>query len=324
MVARKHSRSSRSRASDDAREPGSGTHDIWKGSVSFGLVEIPVALVSAERSTRVPLTYLDRRDFSPVGYRRYNKKTEAEVPWSEIVHGYEYSKGKYVALSKAELKRANPTLTQTIAIEKFVDASEIDPALFEKTYYVEPARKYSRSYALLRDTLERTQKLGVARVVVRTRERVAALGVRGPALVRYLLRFADEVRKPDALDNLVTGRDAPKSSPQELKMAERLVEDMSGKSDPGEYRDDYARDLRALIEKKLESGDTHTVEEEEEPEPQPKRGEIIDLMPLLQRSLKSSRAPALSERRASLPRAKRPQRAKPARARPARRTRRSA
>jgi DNA end-binding protein Ku len=290
----------RKKPADETQE--STTHDIWKGSITFGLVEIPVALVSTDKSTRLSLSYLDRRDFSPVGYRRYNKRTEAEVPWSEIVHGYEYAKNEYVALSKAELQRANPELTRTIAIEQFVDAAEIDPMLFEKAYYVEPLKKGSKSYGLLRDTLERTGKLGIARVVVRTRERLGALGVRGPALVLYVLRFTDEVRTPDELDNLKSARAPAHATPQELKMAERLVEDMSGKFRPDQYHDEYTKDLERLIQKKLSAGDVHALVEEEEEEPEPRqRGEIIDLMPLLQRSLGARRKgpPERSSKRSS-------------------------
>lgn len=285
-------RASRSKSAKSPRSDGEEqrpTHDIWRGSIAFGLVEIPVALVSAERPGGLSLSFLDRRNFSPVGYRRYNKKTDAPVPWSEIVHGYEYSKGHFVALGKAELKRANPTLTQTISIEKFVDASEIEPIYFEKPYYLEPLKSASKSYTLLRSTLERTGKVGIARVVVRTREHVAAVGVRDKALVLYVMRYADEVRAPDALDNL--GGTAARVSEQEVKMAERLVQDMTGKWDPREYHDDYESDLMKLIRGRIKSGDVHTLEKEPKSEPAHEGGgRILDLMPLLKRSVEAAHA----------------------------------
>ncbi len=271
---------------DDGHAP---TRELWKGSLTFGLVEIPVALVSAEKSgAKISLSYLDRRDFSPVGYRRYNKKTEKEVPWSEIVHGYEYEKGEYVVVGKGDLRRANPELTRTISIEQFVDSDEIDPIYFEKPYYVEPLKEHSKSYALLRETLKRTKKVGIARVVVRTKESMAVVGVRGPALVVYLLRYANEVRKPEELDRLGKGTKSPTVSPKEIQMAERLVEDMSGEWDPAQYKDEYAKDLLKVIHEKIDSGDVHEVDDEEEKAPTKKRGEILDLMPLLKRSVEAA------------------------------------
>jgi DNA end-binding protein Ku len=272
---------------DDDERPQ--TRDIWKGSLTFGLVEIPVALVSAEKpGAKISLSYLDRRDFSPVGYRRYNKKTEKEVPWSEIVHGYEYEKGEFVVVNKKDLRHANPDLTQSISIEQFVDAAEIDPIYFEKPYYLEPLKENSKAYALLRETLVRTGKAGVARVVIRTREHVGIVNVRGPALVLYLLRYAEEVRKPEELDRLHRGSRKVAVSPKEIQMAERLVEDMTGEWDPAQYKDEYAKDLVKMIHEKIRSGDVHEVDERDEA-PQPKkRGEILDLMPLLKRSIESA------------------------------------
>jgi DNA end-binding protein Ku len=284
-----------------------GTRDIWKGALTFGLVEIPVALVSAEKpSEKISLSYLDRRDFSPVGYRRYNKTTEKEVPWSEIVHGYEYEKGEYVVIGKGDLRRANPDLTQTIAIEQFVDAGEIDPIYFEKPYYLEPLKENSKSYALLRETLKRTGKLGVARVVVRTRESVGVVSVRGPALVLYLLRYAQEVRNPEDLDRIGRGGKSPSVSPKELQMAERLVADMTGEWDPTQYKDEYANDLKKVIHAKIDSGDVHEIDDKEEAAKPRARGEILDLMPLLKRSVEASRggsrkkAPAKRVKRGSI------------------------
>lgn len=254
-------RSTRKRkpARSEDESSSSSTHDTWKGSITFGLVEIPVALVSADVGGGIKLSYLDKRNFSPVGYERYNKADDREVKWADIVHGYEYEKGKYVALGKEELKSASPVLTQTIRIEQFVDQDEIELIYFDRPYYLEPLKAGSKSYALLRQTLESARKLGVARVVVRTRERMAVVGVGERALLLYVLRYPDELRAPDELDHLRNGSRAVSVSAQEVRMAERLVADMSGKFDPGAYDDGYQKDLMNLIREKIRSGETHTL-----------------------------------------------------------------
>lgn len=159
-----------------------GARSFWKGNVSFGLVEIPVRLRPAVRTDDLSFTLLDRRDLSPVGYRRYNKSTEKEVPWAEIVRGYEYEPDEYVVLSDAELERANVEAAHTIEILEFVELSEIDTVFFHTSYYIEPLKKASKAYALLRETLERTAKAAIARVVLKTRQHLAAVLVRDHVL----------------------------------------------------------------------------------------------------------------------------------------------
>ncbi len=298
--------------------------DIWKGSISFGLVEIPVSLVAAENSKEIKLSYLDRRDFSPIGYERYNKSTEEEVPWSEIVHGYEYEKGEYVVLTKEDLKRANPELTQTINILHFVDSSEIEPIYFDRPYYLEPVKPKSKGYVLLRETLKKTGKVGIARVALRTREHIAAVSVRGDALVLYLLRFAAEVRDTTELENIDFSLKDVGVTPKEVELAARLVEDMIDEWDPEQYSDEYAEDLMALIEKKITSGKVHALDEGESRKRPRSRGEILDLMPLLQKSVKAARA---AEKGASEPVRRAPARkaaAKPRATRKGTRARRTA
>ena len=264
--------------------------DLWKGSISFGLVEIPVSLVGSENAEeKVKLSYLDRRDFAPVGYRRFNKKTDAEVPWEEIVHGYEYEKGEYVVLTKQDLQRANPELTRTIEIMHFADAADIDPMFLETAYYVEPAKPKSKGYVLLRETLRRTKKVGIAKVALRTREHIAMLGVRGNALVLQLLRFGSEVRAPAEVENTAISLADVGVQPKEIAMAERLVADMSAPWDPERYVDEYAQDLMKLIEKRIASGEVHALDERAPKAPARRRGEILDLMPLLEQSLAAAR-----------------------------------
>jgi DNA end-binding protein Ku len=278
-------RSARSKSRSRPESGDGSPRDLWKGSLSFGLVEIPVALVTAERPAGLKLSFLDRRDFAPVGFHRYNKKTQEEVPWSEVVHGYQYRKGRYVGLSKAELEQANPGLTRTIAIEQFVDASEIEPIYFEWPYYLKPLKPRSKGYVLLRETLRRTGKVGIARAVVRTREHVAAVGVRGNAIVVYMLRFASELRAPDEVKGVDYDLDDVHVTRREVAMAEQLVEGLSGTWDPRRHTDHYAADLKKLIHRKIQSGDVRALAAPEPARVRRPRGEVVDLLPLLRRSL---------------------------------------
>ena len=263
---------------------------IWQGSISFGLVEIPVGLFPAEKTKDLDLTMLDKNDFSPIGYKRYNKTTGEEVEWNDIVRGYEYSKGEYVVLSPAELRRANPALTQTVHILHFVDADEIEPIFYEKPYYLAPLKKNSRGYALLRETLKRTKTYGIARIAIHTREHIAAVGDRGNAIVLYLLRFADEIRSPSELGNDDYDIKAMAVQPKEIDMAEKLVASMREKWRPTKFKDEYSNDVMKLVEKKVKSGDIHAVVTEDEDEkPRARSGKLIDLMPLLKKSIDSTR-----------------------------------
>jgi DNA end-binding protein Ku len=293
-AARKHGASRKRRAQgsedgDDVAGTQGRTKDIWKGSIAFGLVEIPVALVAAELSHGIKLTYLDRRDFSPVGYKRSNKATEEEVAWQDIVRGYEYEKGEYVVLTPQDLERASPELTKTIDILHFVEAGEIEPIYYERPYYLEPLKPRSKGYVLLRETLKRTKKVGIARVAIRAREHIAAVGVRGNALVLYLLRFSNEVRAASELDNAPGTLEDARVQPRELEIAQRLVEDMSGEWEPKKYTDEYAADLMKLIQARVASGRTHVVDESEPKVAARKKAEVSDLMPLLKRSLEAAR-----------------------------------
>ncbi len=259
---------------------------IWKGSISFGLVEIPVGVYPGESRDEVGFTMLDKNDLAPVGYRRYNKKSGKEVAWQDIVKGYEYAPGEYVLMNDPDFKRANPRASQTIDIVNFVEREEIEPWFYEAPYYLEPAKKDSKGYALLRETLKRTKKVGIAKVVLRTREYLAAVFAAGDVLVLNTLRFAHEIRDPSELN--VPGHDLEKLgvSPRELQMAEALVNGMSDEWAPEQYKDTYRNDLMAYIDRKVKSGETEAIEEPEGEEAQPRRrGEVVDLMPLLKQSL---------------------------------------
>lgn len=259
---------------------------FWKGSISFGLVEIPVTLRPALQSNDLSFTLLNRKDFAPVGYKRYDKNTGKEVPWDEIVRGYEYEPDEYVVLTDEELRRANTKATQTIEIVEFVDGAEIDPIYFDTPYYVEAQRKGSKAYALLREALQKSGKVGIARVVLRTRQHVAALLVRGEALVLNLLRYAHEIRAADTVEAPAKNG----ASPREVQMAERLIEGMTEKWKPASFRDEYREDVIALVKKKVQSHQTHTVTgpDKGEEAPAPRR-QVMDLMPLLKQSLERHR-----------------------------------
>jgi DNA end-binding protein Ku len=227
---------------------------------------------------------LDRRDFSPVRYRRVNEKTGKEVPWDEIVKGYEYAKDEYVPLTESDFKAANIEATQTIDITDFVPAAEVEPVYYDRPYYLEPAKNAAKSYALLREVMRRTQTVGIARVVIRSRQHLAAVVPRGPVLVLNLLRFAHELRDPSAL-NVPGNADI---GAKEFAMAERLVETMIDKWQPEKYRDEYREDLLKLVEQKVKSGKTKVIEEAK-PAAARRPGKVIDIMDLLKRSVEQRR-----------------------------------
>ncbi len=271
---------------------------IWKGSISFGLVNIPVGLYSAEKREELGFSLLDSRNMSRVRYKRVNEKTGREVPWEETVRGYEYDDGHYVVLSDEDLKRANPEATQTVDIADFIELAEISPVFFDKPYYLAPQKKGHKSYALLRAALERTGKVGIAKVVIRTKQYLCAVIPRDGVLVLELLRFAHELRDPAELDVPDENLRELGIAPREVEMAERLIEGMAGEWRPEQYRDDYYSDLMKLIEKRVESGQLEGVEE---PAPKPAAaagGKVVDLMALLKRSVEETGKERRSAKRA--------------------------
>ncbi|MGQ0811474.1 MAG: non-homologous end joining protein Ku [Nitrospiraceae bacterium] len=224
---------------------------LWKGAISFGLVHIPVGLYSAEKRNELNLTMLDRRTMSPVGFKRVNKKTGDEVPWEEIVKGYEYEDGQYVVLGEEDFRRANVEATQTVDIVTFVEAKELSPVYYETPYYLAPVKRGEKGYALLRETLKRSHKVGIANVVVRTKQYVAALIPVDDIIVLNTFRYADEIRSTKELELPSSNLKEVGVSVREIEMASRLVDDMSEEWDPTRYHDPYREDLFAVIEKKL-------------------------------------------------------------------------
>ncbi|WP_248741510.1 MULTISPECIES: Ku protein [unclassified Pseudomonas] len=267
---------------------------IWKGAISFGLVHIPVALVSATSSQGVDFDWLDSRSMDPVGYKRVNKVTGKEVTKEHIVKGVQFEKGRYVVLSEEEIRSAHPVSTQTIDIFAFVDSEQIPLQNIDTPYYLAPDKRGGKVYALLRETLSKTKKVALARVVLHTRQYLAALMPLESALVLVKLRWPQEVR---SLDELALGSEVtqPQLAKAELDMAKRLVEDMSADWKPEDYTDEFEDKIMALVDKKAHEGkieDVETVDGEEER----KSADVIDLTELLKRSL-GGKSPAKSAKR---------------------------
>lgn len=259
---------------------------LWKGAISFGLVHIPVGLYSAEKRNSFDLTMLDRRSMKPVGFKRYNKETGEDVSWDDIVKGYEFEKGRYVVLTEEDFKRANVEATQTVDILSFVNRDEIGSMYYETPYYLAPDKRGHKGYALLRETLTQTGKVGVANVVIRTRQYVAVLIPYKDVILMNTLRYPSELRDTDDLDVPSSNLKEVGVSSREVEMARRLVEGMSTAWKPEEHRDTYHEDLLALIEKRVQAGQTEVVTEpSQEEEQRPAKGEVVDLMALLKKSV---------------------------------------
>ena len=258
---------------------------IWKGSISFGLVNIPVALQTASRSEELKFRLLRRTDLSPVNYKRVAQVDGKEVPWDQIVKGYEYDKDKYVVLKDEDFKRVDLEATDTIDIVDFVDLAQINPVYFYKPYYLEPLKGGAAAYNLLRQVLKDTNKAGISKVIIKTRQHLAAVKANGDLLVLELMRFADELVEPGTIE--VSG--GKKSGARELGMARTLVNQMSKDWDPDRYTDEYRNALRKLIEKKVESGGKELPTEGHEAK---RPTNVIDLAAVLQQSLNDAAKPA--------------------------------
>jgi DNA end-binding protein Ku len=256
---------------------------IWKGSISFGLVNIPIALYPATRREELKFRLLRKSDLSPVNYKRVAEKDGKEVSWDQIVKGYEYEKGKYIVLKDEDFERVDLEATQTVEIQDFVDVDEIDPMFFYKPYYLEPQKGGDKAYALLRDALKDSNKVGIAKVVIKTRQYLAGVKPEDGALVLELMHFADELADPGKLH-------VPKKTEvgkREINMAKSLIDSMSSTWNPKKYRDDYREALMEVIEEKVEAGGK---EIETKPKKPPKPTKVIDLVSVLQKSLEQTGA----------------------------------
>lgn len=266
---------------------------IWTGTLSFGLLNVPVSLMSGERKVDLQFRMLDSRDRKPIRFERVNADTGEEVPWKDIVKAYEYDKGSYVVLEQDDIRSAAPESHETVEVETFVEATTIDPRYYEKPYLLVPAKKAEKGYVLLRETLRRTGKVGIARVVVRTREYLCAVMPHDDALVLMILRYPQELVDPQD-HKLPTGSLAEyRISDKETAMAEQLIESMSGQWKPDDYHDEFRERLQTLLTKRIKSkGGTTTVEDE----PMAREDDatnVVDFMSLLQKSLDAKkRTPA--------------------------------
>lgn len=259
---------------------------IWKGNISFGLVEIPVGLYTATKSSEdLSFSLLDKRDFSPIGYRKVNKRTGEEVAKDDVVRAYEVEDDHYVVVTDEDFAQANVEATHTIDIIGFVERDVIDARFFDKPYYVGPTRRGSKAYALLRETLRRTGKIGLAKVVIRSRQYLGAVIPHDNVLVLEVLRYGHELRQPDELE--LPGEDLEGLGVREaeVRMAEQLVDQLSTDFRPDEFRDEYRDDLLAMIHRKAESGDMAAVAQPVPEAEEEAGGEVVDIMTLLKRSV---------------------------------------
>ena len=274
---------------------------IWSGTLSFGLLNIPVQLMSGERRVDLSFRMLDARDKSPIRYERVNAETGEEVPWKEIVKAYEYDKGNYVVLKEEDFKAAASEGREAVEVQGFVDADAIPPAYFEKPYVLVPAKKAEKGYVLLRETLLKMRKIGIARVVIRTREHLAAVMPKGDAMMLILLRYPQELIGVDDY-NIPEGKVTDyRISPKELEMAKKLIESMAGDWDPDQYHDEFRQRLHAVIEKRVKAGGKVVKRDEDDAAlPDDAATNVVDFMSLLQKSLASQkRTPAKAVKKTS-------------------------
>ena len=271
-----------------------GSRTLWKGAITFGLVHIPVGLHTASIEQGIDFDWLDKRSMDPVGYKRINKRTGREIDKDNIVKGFEYEDGKYVVISPEEIEAVYPRTTQTIEIQRFIDAQELPFLYLERPYYVAPINKGQKVYALLREVLLKTGKVGLAKVVIATKQHLAVLVPSGRAMVLNLLRWGDEVKTLEGLDLPAAGMKGANVRAAEMKMAEQLVDSMSGKWKPEDFKDEFKSAVMKIVQKKVKAGDTETVIQPEEEAPEDSSN-VIDLTELLQRSLKGGKSPKASD-----------------------------
>jgi DNA end-binding protein Ku len=276
-------------ASNDNVAP-TAARALWKGTLGFGLVQIPVSLVPAERPNELAFHQLDRHDQSPIGYERINKKTGAKVAWGDIVKGYEVSKGHFVVLDDEDFEKANVKASQSIEIQDFVDVSAIPPAYYERPYHLLPEGRSDKAYAVLTEAMAKKRLAAIALVVLRTRQHLCAVlpSPRGGGLDLELLRFAHELREAPRAET------APgKPTSKEVALAEQLIDGMVGEWDPARYRDQYRDDLLAAIDEKAKTG---TIEAKNLPEVH--AATTTDLLALLKKSVAAAKSPRGGQKKA--------------------------
>ncbi len=258
---------------------------IWKGNITFGLVNIPVNLFSAENpSKELHFNMLDKRNKARVKYERVNEATGEEVPWDQIVKAYDYGDENYVVMTDEELKRAAVEATQSVEIEDFIDADEISYVFFEKPYYMTPGKKGEKGYVLLRESLKKTKRMGIAKVVLRSKQYLCAVAAQGDALIMNILRFAHELRDLSEFEFPTGSMEEYKITDREMDMSKRLVDAMTSEWEPKKYKDDYYDKMMDYIRHKAEEGDMAAPPAAEKPA----AASVVDIMDLLKRSVEET------------------------------------
>ena len=290
--------------SSSGASPGRG---LWSGSISFGLLQIPVMLYTAEqRAEEIHFRQLDKNDLSPIRYERVNASTGKPVAWKDIVKGYEYEPDTFVVLQPDDLKKANVKATQTLDIQDFVHVDQIDPAFFETPYYVVPQKRAQKAYVLLREALKKKNAVAIATFVLRTREHLCALMPVGNAIMLEVLRFGHELRRPKDMP-LPSKTESPIGE-RELEMAERLIDGMMTDWEPAKYRDHFYADVMKMIEEKAKTGSVKAKHGATKGET---ATDIVDLLDLLKKSVAQKGGPAHandSHKKPGTKRARRPSR----------------
>lgn len=256
---------------------------IWKGDISFGLVTIPIQIIPVEEKNELHFHLLDSRDNARVHYKRVNSKTDKEVPWEKIVKGYEYDKGNYIVIDEKAFENASPELYKSIDIEEFVDLNEIDNLYFDKPYYVIPDSKNQKAYVLLREALRKTGKVGVAKVIIRTKEYLSFVMAHDNSLVLYLLHFDEDLRKEDDLKLPDESLKNYKISDREMKMAVNLIKDLSGKWEPEKYHDEYREAMTKWLDQKTAEIEKQTARKK--PAHRRTPDDVVDFISLLKKSM---------------------------------------
>lgn len=251
---------------------------IWKGSISFALVSIPISVFSATRRNELSFHHLHKKDMSPVSYKRFCDTEDVEVPWEEITRGYEFEKGQYVEITDEDLEKADVELTKTIQIIEFVNEDEIDPLYFDKPYYLEPQKGGERAYALMREALAQSKRVGIAKVVLKSREHLAAVKAIGDMMTLQTMRFAHELVDAGEL-NLPKKAEISK---KEMDLANTLIDSMADKFDAKKYKDEYYEKVQQAIQMKVEGVTPQA------PPTKAKPGKVVDLMEVLKQSLRET------------------------------------
>ncbi len=254
---------------------------LWNGAISFGLVTIPVSLYPATRREELKFHMLRKSDLSPINYKRVAEADGKEVPWDQIVKGYQYEKGKFIVLKEEDFARVDVEAIQTVDIIHFVNIADVDPLLFYKPYYLEVGKGGDKAYVLLRDALIQSGKIAIAKVVIRARQHLAAVKPQKDGLVLELMHFPDELVDVEEFKEPVE----KKVGKAEMQMAEKLIDSMTTKWNPDDYKDEYHDALEKLIEDKIEHGDEKAAHA---PKKKAKPSNVVDLVSILQQSIKES------------------------------------